>query len=124
MERLGLRKTLLGIDVVRDRRILASDANESMLLKILRDGKAKIIVTVIGRQGFVFGRGNQQISPSVIRKVGKENIIIVSTPEKIAALHGIPLRVDTGDECVDKMLSGYHKIITGYGKSLIYKVQN
>ncbi len=123
MERLGLRKTLLGVDVLRNGRILASDANESTLLETLRDHKAKIIVTVIGRQGFVFGRGNQQISPSVIRKVEKENIVIVATPEKIASLHGAPLLVDTGDEELDELMSGYHRIITGYGRSLIYKVQ-
>ncbi|MEM2111135.1 MAG: ATP-NAD kinase family protein [Candidatus Bathyarchaeia archaeon] len=124
MEKLGLKKTLLGVDVVYQRKLLASDVNEAQLLKIIEGRKAKIIVTVIGGQGFIFGRGNQQISPEVIKKVGKENILLVATPNKLASLHGAPLLVDTGDEEVNQMLCGYFKVITGYGRSVIYKVKS
>jgi len=95
-EHLGLTKTLLGVDVVQGGKIVASDLNEDQLLKIVTGRKAKIIVTVIGGQGFVFGRGNQQISPRVIQAVGRENIVIAATPAKLATLHGKPLLVDTG----------------------------
>ena len=86
MEKLGLEATLLGVDVVLNKQLLVADANEEQLLRILHgeDGVkgAKIIVTIIGGQGYVFGRGNQQLSPEVIRKVGKDNIRIVATRAK------------------------------------------
>ena len=119
---LGFEKTLLGVDVVRGGKLVASDANEERLLELIEGGRAKIIVTVIGGQGFVFGRGNQQISPRVIERVGRENVIIVATPEKLAALRGRKLLVDTGDPRVDEMLSGYHKVVTGYARRSVYKI--
>ncbi len=121
-ERLGLEKTLLGVDVVQGGALLASDANEARILELIKGREARIVVTVIGGQGFVLGRGNQQISPEVVRVVGVENVIIVSTPEKLASLGGAPLLVDTGDPELDSMLCGYHKIVTGYGKRAVYRV--
>jgi predicted polyphosphate/ATP-dependent NAD kinase len=83
---------------------------------------AKIIVTPIGGQGFLFGRGNQQIGPEVIRKVGRENIIVVSTSDKLRALRLQPLIVDTGDAEVDALLEGYFHVVTGYKEQMMYKV--
>jgi predicted polyphosphate/ATP-dependent NAD kinase len=91
--RLGLDKTLIGVDVVAEGTLIAADVNESQLLELLKGRKAKIVVTPIGGQGYIFGRGNQQISPKVIRKVGKENVIVVSTTGKIHSLGGRPLWV-------------------------------
>lgn len=122
MEKLGLRYSLLGVDVVHKGKIIALDVNELQLLKLISSKKAKIIVTIIGGQGFIFGRGNQQISPKVIQKVGKDNIIVIATENKLMSLSGGPLLVDTGNEKVDEMLKGYIKVITGYGKTVIYKV--
>jgi len=121
-EKFGLKKTLLGVDVIRSGKMVAADANESRLLGLIEGAKAKIVVTVIGGQGFVFGRGNQQISPEVIRKVGKENIVIVATPGKLASLRGKPLLVDTGDAELDRELSGYYRVITGFGRRAVYRV--
>jgi len=123
-EKLGLKKTLLGVDVIYNRELVASDVNESLLLNLIKDKQVKIIVTVIGGQGFIFGRGSQQISPEVIKNVGHENIIVVATETKLASLQGRPLLVDTGDEEVDQMLSGYIRVIIGYGRSGIYKVKS
>jgi predicted polyphosphate/ATP-dependent NAD kinase len=120
--RLGLDKTLIGVDVVADGELVAADVNESQLLELLEGRKAKIVVTPIGGQGYIFGRGNQQISPKVIEKVGKENILVVSTTGKIHSLRGRPLWVDTGDRAVDEMLSGYTRVITGYDEQIVYKV--
>lgn len=124
MERLGLRKTLLGVDAVYKHQLLGSDLNEAQLLQVTKDRKSRIIVSVIGNQGFMFGRGNQQLGPELIKKTGRENIIVVATPSKLASLRGAPLLVDTGDNDVDKSLTGYVKVITGYGRSATYKVES
>jgi len=123
-DKLGLEKTLLGVDVVQDKALMARDVNEAKLLELIRGMKAKIVVTVIGGQGFIFGRGNQQISPNVIRAVGRENIVIVATPGKLSALSGRPLLVDTGDAELDAQLSGYMRVINGYGRRVVYKVRS
>ena len=120
--KLGLPKTLIGVDVLLRRRLIAVDANEAELLRLLRQHAAKIVVTPIGGQGFLFGRGNQQISPSVIRAVGKENVIVVSTLDKILSLGGRPLLVDTDDPDVDRQLSGPIRVTTGYRDQLVYPV--
>ena len=122
---LGLPKTLIGVDVVKDGELVAADANEAQLLELLDrhgDGCVKIIVTPIGGQGYIFGRGNQQISPKVIKRVGRENIIVVSTPGKLHSLGRRPLLVDTGDPEVDKMLAGYMTVVTGYNERAVRKV--
>jgi predicted polyphosphate/ATP-dependent NAD kinase len=120
--RLGLDKTLIGVDVVAGRKLIATDVNESQLLVLLEGRKAKIVVTPIGGQGYIFGRGNQQISPKVIEKVGREDILVVSTTGKIHSLRGRPLWVDTGDRAVDEMLSGHIRVTTGYNEQIIYRV--
>jgi predicted polyphosphate/ATP-dependent NAD kinase len=123
MEELGLGNTLLGVDVVRDRELLASDADEAQLLAILDEAKqAQLVVTAIGGQGHVFGRGNQQFSPAVIRAVGTDNITIVAAKSKLAALEGRPLLVDTNDPELDKSLVGYHSVITGYDDQVLYRI--
>lgn len=121
-EQLGFPKTLVGVDVYRRSEVVALDVNEAQLLELVDLQPACIIVTPIGGQGFLFGRGNQQISPHVIQKTGRQNILVVSLAEKIIALDGRPLLVDTEDRAVDEMLAGYLPIITGYHEKLIYPV--
>jgi predicted polyphosphate/ATP-dependent NAD kinase len=123
LARLGLNKTLIGIDVVRNRQLMASDVTEANILKLLAGHRGVIVVTPIGGQGHIFGRGNQPFSPRVISQVRRENIIVVSTPEKIRALNGQPLLVDSGDLDIDQMLSGYMRVITGYGEQIVYRVR-
>jgi predicted polyphosphate/ATP-dependent NAD kinase len=120
--RLGLTKTLIGVDVVLDSRLLAADVNEAQLLVLLQGRPAQIVVTPIGGQGYLFGRGNQQISPAVIRAVGPENVTVVSTPHKVHSLEGRPFLVDTGASAVDRLLSGYVRVITGSGEQIVYRV--
>lgn len=122
---LGLEGTLLGVDAVTEGEIIGKDLNESQLLELIpkyRD--ARIVVTPIGGQGFIFGRGNQQFSPSVIRLVGVGNIVIPATAAKLCGLGGQPLRVDTGDELLDAELSRYYPVITGYRQSAMYGVRS
>ncbi len=112
-EVLGVEKTLLGVDVVKDGRVICLDASERDLLRILEEvGKAKIIISPIGAQGFVLGRGSQQISPKVLRKAGPENLIIVATPHKLKETPR--LLVDTGDFDLDETISGRRQVICGY----------
>jgi predicted polyphosphate/ATP-dependent NAD kinase len=122
MERLGLPNTLLGVDVVERKKIVANDVNEEKLIRIIDGKKAKIIITPIGGQGYIFGRGNQQISPEIIMGVGSDNIILIATPTKIYSLMLKPLLVDTGDEDVDRSLRGYRRVITGYREETVCKV--
>ena len=122
MEELGLQNTLLGVDVVRNKKLVANDVAEGKLVELINGHKAKIVVTIIGGQGHVFGRGNQQLSPRVLRSVGRQNIIIIATKEKLTSLTGRPLLVDTGDEELNDEMSGYTRVTAGYGDYVMYKV--
>lgn len=119
---MNLEKTLVGVDVVWNGKLIVRDATQSQLLDLVSRMPARVIVTPIGGQGFLFGRGNQQIGPEVIRKVGRENIIVVSTSSKLNALRLQPLLVDTGDETVDELLTGYFPVITGYSEKVMCKI--
>ena len=124
MRQLDLTGTLLGIDAVRDGRATGSDLNERQILDMLEAGPAKIVVTAIGGQGYIFGRGNQQMSPQVLRKVGPQNVIVVATRNKLLALGEGPLRVDTGDEDLDARLSGHVQVITGLRERTVVRVSS
>jgi predicted polyphosphate/ATP-dependent NAD kinase len=122
MDVLGLEKTLLGVDVVREGRCLLADADELALLELAGETDAGIVVTPVGGQGFVFGRGNQQLSARVIARVGRGRIVVIATEAKIAALGGRPLRVDTGDPDVDESLSGYLRVVVGHNREIVYRI--
>jgi predicted polyphosphate/ATP-dependent NAD kinase len=110
---LDQKKTLLGVDLFENKRIIRSDANEQQILEALRGKAAKIIVTPIGGQGFIFGRGNQQISAKVIHEVGIENIVVVATKSKLDRLKS--LRVDTGDSELDEAFRARGvRVVTDY----------
>ena len=130
MKRLGLDGSLVGVDVVGDGTVLGRDLSEEQILSLLEarrlpdgsPGRIRIIVTPVGGQGYLFGRGNQPISAKVIRQAGREGIIVAATPEKLTALRGRPLRVDTGDPEVDAELAGYYRIASGYQDISVYRV--
>lgn len=119
---LGMDKTLLGVDVALNGRLAAADANEAELLRLTQDTPAKIVMGVIGGQGYIFGRGNQQLSARLIRRVGIGSIIVAATRRKLLALGGKPLRVDTGDGALDDALSGYIGVVTGLRETHTYRV--
>jgi predicted polyphosphate/ATP-dependent NAD kinase len=122
-EELGVGFTLLGIDLLLNAELLAPDLDENALLEHLQQERpAKMVVTAIGGQGHIFGRGNQQLSPAVIRKVGRENILLVAAKSKITALEGRPLLVDTNDPALDQELQGYWQVTTGYDDQIMYRV--
>lgn len=119
---LGLPKTLLGVDILLNRKLTATDANEQQILELIRNKPSRIIVTVIGGQGHIFGRGNQQLSPRVITSTGRENILLAATQEKLSTLRGSKLLVDTGDELCDQMLCGYYRVVVDYEKYVVCRV--
>ena len=122
---LGVSKTLLGVDAVLDGKTVASDATESELMALMDGGRpAKIVVTAIGGQGHIFGRGNQQIGADVIRRVGRDNLVVVATRRKLGSLGRRPLMVDTGSREVDRMLSGYVMVTTGRAESAMVRVSD
>jgi predicted polyphosphate/ATP-dependent NAD kinase len=127
MRLLELPDTLLGVDAVRDRQLVASDLGEAEILRLVDEtqaagGRVFIVVAVIGGQGHVFGRGSQQFSPRVIRAAGLANVIVVATQAKLLSLEGAPLRVDTGDETLDAELAGWIKVVTGHGQRTMYRI--
>lgn len=123
MSRLGLDKTLLGVDAVLDHAPVGADLSEGDLLRLVEaHPDARIVVTAIGGQGHIFGRGNQQISPAVIRRVGRGGVIVIATQTKLLSLEGRPLLADTGDAALDAELCGYVKVVTGLGERTMYKV--
>jgi predicted polyphosphate/ATP-dependent NAD kinase len=111
-------------------RLLATDATEARLLELLDAPRPAldltvppaIIVTVIGGQGYIFGRGNQQLSPDVIGRVGRDHIRVIATRNKINGLPLHRLRVDTGDQAVDELLRGYVRVVVSDSEEAVLRV--
>ena len=120
-EELGIYdSTLLGVDLVRDYKLLARDVNERQILEAIKGKPAAIVVSPIGRQGFILGRGNQQLSPAVVKQVGEKNVLVLATLHKLSLTP--TLKVDTGDVKLDNELRGYIPVIVGYLQTRMVKV--
>lgn len=124
-ELLSIEKTVLGVDIYKKGKVIL-DVEEK---RILKEAEAQnwqniwVILSPIGRQGILLGRGNQQISPEIIKRVGKQHIIVAATRNKLQSIEGNVLRVDTGAAEVDKMLRGYIKVITDYREWRLMPIQ-
>jgi len=121
---LGIEKTLLGIDAVVGGKTTAKDVNEAAILRLLdRYPKAQLVVSPVGGQGFILGRGNLQVSPPVLRRIGTRNVTVVATPSKLVATP--VLRVDTGDPSLDEEFRSreYLFVLVGYRTSKLHPVQ-
>lgn len=122
-ELLGVKKTLLGVDIYKKENVIL-DVDEDRILEEVEDWKRTwIVLSPIGHQGILFGRGNQQISPGIIKRVGKQRIIVAATKGKLQSIHGGVLRVDTGNAKVDETLKGYIKVVTDYREWRLMPVQ-
>lgn len=122
--KMNVDNTLLGIDAVYQKKLVSKDLNEKKILQLLNKyQQAKVILSPIGAQGFILGRGNLQLSPKVIKKIGLDNIIVVSTPSKLA--HTPVIRVDSGDKMLDKQFAEleFMMVVIGYHLSRVVKVQ-
>jgi predicted polyphosphate/ATP-dependent NAD kinase len=122
LEALGLSGSLLGTDLVLGRQLAARDANERAILDLAHDRRLTIIVGVIGGQGHVFGRGNHELSPAVIRLAGRDAIIVLASEQKLLALEDRRLLVDTGDLALDRELAGYWRVVVGPQEDMVMKL--
>lgn len=127
LEELGAEGTLLGVDLWHGDTLLAKDVNALQVQQAIEDHRgqrkeapAKIILTAIGGQGHLIGRGNQQLSPAVLQLVGRDNLLVVATKTKITELGGRPLLIDSGDATLDEQWSGFIRVVTGYRDEILY----
>lgn len=119
-QNLGLQTTLLGVDVIENGQLLASDVSEAQLFELVAGHPARLLVTAIGGQGHIIGRGNQQISPRVLRAIGLDNLRVVATKRKLGTLEGRPLLVDSGDTALDDAFPDAVRVWAGYKEELLY----
>jgi predicted polyphosphate/ATP-dependent NAD kinase len=122
---LGVDGTLLGVDVYANGDLLLTDANEQQLLDIMAEYpefQCRLILTIIGGQGMLFGRGNHQVCHKVIAKLGLKRTWVIASKTKLAQLSGRALGVDTGNHALNQNLAGYVQVITGYQQQSLYPV--
>ncbi|QIZ77214.1 ATP-NAD kinase family protein [Ferrimonas lipolytica] len=124
MAQLGLDNTLLGVDLVQAGELVGTDLTAQQLLQAVANKPTKLVITLIGGQGHLFGRGNQQLCPALIKAVGRENIIVLATKTKLTALGGRALLADTGDTQLNAELAGHYRIVTGYRDAVLYPLAN
>ncbi len=124
LQELGVDGSLLGVDLLLNSELIAMDVSAAQITAQLDQfsGPVKMIITAIGGQGHILGRGNQQFTPAILRRIGKDNIHIIAARGKILALNGRPLLVDTNDPELDKEFGGYRPVITGYRETIMYPV--
>lgn len=119
-QNLGLETTLLGVDVIENGQVIAHDVTEAQLFALIDGHPARLLVTAIGGQGHIIGRGNQQISPRVLRAIGLEHLRVIATKRKLGTLEGRPLRVDSGDPALDEAFPDAVRVWSGYREELLY----
>lgn len=124
LDHLGSREvTPYGVKLIERRIVTNTDASEDEILSaIARSSRSQLILGVIGGQGFLLGRGNQQLSPAVVSAVGEENVTILASEEKIATLDPPVLFVDAGVDSPAAVLGGYQRVYTSPRKSRVMKV--
>jgi predicted polyphosphate/ATP-dependent NAD kinase len=121
-DNLGLQATLLGVDVIENGQVIAADVNEHQLFELVDGHPTRLLVTAIGGQGHIIGRGNQQVSPRVLRAIGLDNIRVIATKRKLGTLEGRPLLVDSGDAELDDSFPDVIRVLAGYKEELLYPV--
>jgi len=120
---LHVEKTILGVDLILNRRLDRKDLTGRELESIIRERPSKLVISPIGGQGYILGRGNQQLTPSALKAIGRDNIIIVCSRTKLAGLGQRRFLVDTGDHELDENLTGYWRVVTGYREFAVVKVE-
>lgn len=124
LKALGIEGSLLGVDILLNKELIKADSQEKDLLEALDRHPAKILVSIIGGQGFIFGRGNHQFSSAVLKRVGKKNVTIIATANKLASLGGAPLHIDLDDPLVEKEFLGFYRIPVDRVTDYVYRCSN
>ncbi|MGB0733639.1 MAG: ATP-NAD kinase family protein [Pontibacterium sp.] len=122
MDALGIENTLLGVDVIENGELIAKDCSAKALLALAQGVEMKVVITIIGGQGHIIGRGNQQLSAELLQKLGKDNVIVLATKSKLKALEGRPLIVDSDDSIVNHLFEGVIPVVSGYRDVVLYRV--
>ena len=124
LAQLGVEGSLLGVDVILNRQLIALDVSAQQLCELMQNhaDDVHLIVTAIGGQGHIIGRGNQQLTPDILKKTDRQYIHIIATKEKILSLNGRPLLVDSNDPVLDKSFSGYQSVLVGYDEFILYPI--
>lgn len=117
---LGMEATLLGVDVFLAGKQICQDAQAQWLERL--DGESRLVISFTRGQGFLLGRGNQQLSPRFLGGLGKQALTVVGTRSKLLTLAGRPLLVDTDDPELDRALTGLIEVLAGYDDRLLYRV--
>ncbi len=125
LQHMGIQGSLIGVDVIENGKLAIKDTSIKDIDAYCKNRTVTgIVVGCVGGQGIILGRGNQQISTDIIRQVGKQNITVLATPNKLASLQNKPFRVDTGDVGLDTQFNGYITVINGFGHKSIYPIKN
>jgi predicted polyphosphate/ATP-dependent NAD kinase len=127
MDELNLPNSLLGIDVLLGRTLIATDVTAIELEALLSQypyHSVVLLITAIGGQGHIIGRGNQQLSSAVLARVGKHNTRVLIAPTKLAEFEQRPLLIDSGDPVLDQQWSGLITLYTGYQQTVVYPLSN
>lgn len=124
MQELKLPHTVLGVDIIKNKELVAKDVNEQQILDVIGNERVKLVGTPMGGQGYIFGRGNQQISGEVLKHLNPKDITIVATPGKMRTIGNRPFLIYTLNDEVDAHLSGYYRVVTGYQNSIIHKAES
>lgn len=116
--------SLLGVDVAHRGHIIARDLSAIELNQITAGHRIQLVVSPVGGQGFLFGRGNQQLDASLLARVEREDLLILCTAEKLAQLRGGPLYIDVADIEHPERFIGYHRVISGLQQTASIRVEN
>jgi predicted polyphosphate/ATP-dependent NAD kinase len=122
MTALGQKATTLGVDAVLNGEVIARDADARRLAELAEGRPVRIILGVTGQQGFLLGRGNQQIGADLVRRAGRDGLIVLATESKLAALLQARLLVDTGDAELDAELAGFIRVRTSANRETMMRI--
>jgi predicted polyphosphate/ATP-dependent NAD kinase len=117
---LGFDGTLLGFDVWHSGRVVGRDVDRAWLLDNLHQGI--VVLSFTRSQGFLIGRGNQQLAPELLRRLGRPALWVVGTRTKLNSLEGRPLLMDSDDASLDLEWTGLVEVIAGYEDRLLYRL--
>lgn len=115
--------SMLGVDAYISGKLVLHDATASALLELTAGRLTRILVTCIGGQGHIFGRGNQQFSPELVCRVGRKSVSVLATPSKLISLTGRPFIADMGDTVCAAEMTGYVEVVNGYRSKALYRCE-